>query len=293
MLMPVLNNIGNVLYVFVAIMGGVFLLNNAPNVRHLRPCVQHQHRRSVPQLTKQFTGNISQVSNQLNSVIMGLAGTQRIFNLLDEEPEVDEGYVTLVNAKEKADGSLEECEERTNVWAWKHPHNDGTVTYTRLAGDVRMYDVDFGYTPEKTVLHGVSLYAKPGQKVAFVGSTGAGKTTITNLINRFYDIADGKIRYDGININRSRRQTCAARSAWFCRTPTCSPARSWRTSATAVSTRRTRSAWRRLNWPARTTSSPVCRRATTRRFPETARASRRASASCSRSPARPSPTRPS
>ena len=205
MLMPVLNNIGNVLYVFVAIMGGVFLLNNAPNVSISGLAFSISIVVPFLNMTKQFTGNISQVSNQLNSVIMGLAGTQRIFNLLDEEPEVDEGYVTLVNAKEKADGSLEECEERTNVWAWKHPHNDGTVTYTRLAGDVRMYDVDFGYTPEKTVLHGVSLYAKPGQKVAFVGSTGAGKTTITNLINRFYDIADGKIRYDGININKIKK----------------------------------------------------------------------------------------
>ena len=205
MLMPVLNNIGNVLYVFVAIMGGVFLLNNAPNVSISGLAFSISIVVPFLNMTKQFTGNISQVSNQLNSVIMGLAGTQRIFNLLDEEPEVDEGYVTLVNAKEKADGTLEECEERTNVWAWKHPHNDGTVTYTRLAGDVRMYDVDFGYTPEKTVLHGVSLYAKPGQKVAFVGSTGAGKTTITNLINRFYDIADGKIRYDGININKIKK----------------------------------------------------------------------------------------
>ena len=205
MLMPVLNNIGNVLYVFVAIMGGVFLLNNAPNVSISGLAFSISIVVPFLNMTKQFTGNISQVSNQLNSVIMGLAGTQRIFNLLDEEPEVDEGYVTLVNANEKADGTLEECEERTNVWAWKHPHNDGTVTYTRLAGDVRMYDVDFGYTPEKTVLHGVSLYAKPGQKVAFVGSTGAGKTTITNLINRFYDIADGKIRYDGININKIKK----------------------------------------------------------------------------------------
>ena len=205
MLMPVLNNIGNVLYVFVAIMGGIFLLNNTPNISISGLAFSISIVVPFLNMTKQFTGNISQVSNQLNSVIMGLAGTQRIFNLLDEEPEVDEGYVTLVNAKEKADGTLEECEERTNVWAWKHPHNDGTVTYTRLAGDVRMYDVDFGYTPEKTVLHGVSLYAKPGQKVAFVGSTGAGKTTITNLINRFYDIADGKIRYDGININKIKK----------------------------------------------------------------------------------------
>ncbi len=205
MLMPILNNIGNVLYVFVAIMGGVFLLSHAQNVSISGLAFSISIVVPFLNMTKQFSGNISQVSNQLNSVIMGLAGTQRIFDLIDEEPEVDEGYVTLVNAVEKADGTLVECEERTNVWAWKHPHADGTVTYTRLAGDVRMFNVDFGYTPEKTVLHDVSLYAKPGQKVAFVGSTGAGKTTITNLINRFYDIADGKIRYDGININKIKK----------------------------------------------------------------------------------------
>ena len=136
---------------------------------------------------------------------MGLAGTQRIFTLIDEKPEPDDGYVTLVNARETRDGRLEECKERTNVWAWKHPHSDGTITYTRLTGDVRMFGVDFAYEEGKTVLHDVSLYAKPGQKVAFVGSTGAGKTTITNLINRFYDIADGKIRYDGININKIKK----------------------------------------------------------------------------------------
>ena len=138
-------------------------------------------------------------------VIMGLAGAHRIFALLDEQPETDEGYVTLVNARENPDGSVTECKERTGIWAWKHPHHDGTLTYTRLMGDVRFFDVDFGYTPEKTVLHNISLYAKPGQKLAFVGSTGAGKTTITNLINRFYDIADGKIRYDGININKIKK----------------------------------------------------------------------------------------
>ena len=138
-------------------------------------------------------------------MIMGLAGAHRIFVLLDEEPETDEGYVTLVNARVDEDGTITECPDRTNVWAWKHPHHDGTVTYTRLEGDVRFFDVDFAYVPGKTVLHDISLYAKPGQKVAFVGSTGAGKTTITNLINRFYDIADGKIRYDGININKIKK----------------------------------------------------------------------------------------
>ena len=136
---------------------------------------------------------------------MAMAGAQRIFDLMDETPEADEGYVTLVNAKENADGSLVECKERTNVWAWKHPHHDGATTYTRLRGDITFDDVDFGYTPEKVVLHNIKLYATPGQKIAFVGSTGAGKTTITNLINRFYDIADGKIRYDGININKIKK----------------------------------------------------------------------------------------
>ena len=205
MLMPILNNIGNVLYVLVALIGGILLLNHAPKLGISGLAFGIIIVVPFLNMTKQFSGNISQVSNQLNSVIMGLAGTKRIFDLLDEKPETDEGYVTLVNAKEKADGSLEECEERTNVWAWKHPHNDGSVTYTRLAGDVRLTNVDFGYEPGKTVLHDVTLYAKPGQKVAFVGSTGAGKTTITNLINRFYDIADGKIRYDGININKIKK----------------------------------------------------------------------------------------
>jgi ATP-binding cassette subfamily B multidrug efflux pump len=205
MLMPVLNNIGNVLYVVVALIGGTLLLENVPNVSISGLAFSISIVVPFLNMTKQFSGNISQVSNQLNSVVMGIAGLNRIFDLIDEEPETDEGYVTLVNAREKADGTLEECEERTNVWAWKHPHGDGTVTYTRLRGDVRLFDVDFGYTDEKIVLHDISLYAKPGQKVAFVGSTGAGKTTITNLINRFYDIADGKIRYDGININKIKK----------------------------------------------------------------------------------------
>jgi ATP-binding cassette subfamily B protein len=156
-------------------------------------------------MTKQFAGNINQVSQQVNAVVMGMAGASRIFDLIDEEPEADEGYVTLVRAKEE-DGVIRECKERTGMWAWKHPHREeGTVTYTKLTGDVRFFDVDFAYEEGKTVLHNVTLYAKPGQKVAFVGSTGAGKTTITNLINRFYDIADGKIRYDGININKIKK----------------------------------------------------------------------------------------
>ena len=205
MLMPILGNIGNVLYVVVAIVGGLLLLSNAPNLSFSGLGFSISIVVPFLNMTKQFAGNVSQVSNQVNAVVMGLAGAQRVFALIDEQAETDEGYVTLVNAKETADGQLIECEERTNVWAWKHPHHDGTLTYTRLAGDVRFYDVDFAYEPGKTVLHDVSLYAEPGQKVAFVGSTGAGKTTITNLINRFYDIEDGKIRYDGININKIKK----------------------------------------------------------------------------------------
>ena len=204
-LMPLLGNIGNVMYVVVALVGGALLLSDVQNISISGMAFSISIVVPFLNMTKQFAGAIGQVSNQINMVIMGLAGAHRIFALLDEEPEEDEGYVTLVNAKENADGSLVECKERTNVWAWKHPHHDGTTTYTRLRGDVRFYDVNFGYTPAKTVLHNISLYAKPGQKVAFVGSTGAGKTTITNLINRFYDINDGKIRYDGININKIKK----------------------------------------------------------------------------------------
>ena len=205
MLMPVLGNIGNVLYVAVAIFGGVMLMTGAPNVSISGMAFSISIVVPFLNMTKQFAGSIGQVSNQLNMVIMGLAGTQRIFSLMDEKPEPDEGYVTLVNAREDKDGNLTECKERTNLWAWKHPHQDGTTTYTRLEGAVVLDDVDFGYNPDKLVLHNIRLYAKPGQKIAFVGSTGAGKTTITNLINRFYDIADGKIRYDGININKIKK----------------------------------------------------------------------------------------
>lgn len=205
MLMPVLMNIGNVLYVVVALIGGILLISGAPNVSISGLAFSISIVVPFLNMTKQFCGNIGQVSNQINAVVMGLAGTKRIFGLIDEDPEADDGYVTLVNAKE-VDGVLTECSERTGIWAWKHPHAaDGTVTYTRLTGDVQLFDVDFSYEPGKTVLHNVSLYAKPGQKVAFVGSTGAGKTTITNLLNRFYDIADGKIRYDGININKIKK----------------------------------------------------------------------------------------
>ena len=204
-LMPLLSNIGNVMYVVVALVGGALLLTDVPNISVSGMAFSISIVVPFLNMTRQFAGAVGQVSNQVNMVIMGSAGAHRIFALLDEEPETDDGYVTLVNAKENADGTLTECEERTNVWAWKHPHHDGTLTYTKLQGDVRFYDVNFGYTPEKTVLHNVSLYAKPGQKLAFVGSTGAGKTTITNLINRFYDINDGKIRYDGININKIKK----------------------------------------------------------------------------------------
>ena len=204
-LMPLLGNMGNVTYVVVALAGGALLLNGAPNLSLSGMALNISIVVPFLNMTKQFAGAIGQVSNQVNMVVMGLAGAHRIFALLDEEPETDDGYVTLVNARENADGTLEEYPERTNVWAWKHPHHDGTVTYTRMRGDVRFYDVDFAYEPGKTVLHNISLYAKPGQKVAFVGSTGAGKTTITNLINRFYDIADGKIRYDDININKIKK----------------------------------------------------------------------------------------
>ncbi len=205
-LMPLLGNIGNVMYVVVALVGGALLLTDVQNISISGMAFSISIVVPFLNMTKQFAGAIGQVSNQINMVIMGLAGAHRIFALLDEQPESDEGYVTLVNAKENADGSLSECEERTNVWAWRHQHHDGTITYTRLQGDVRFFDVNFGYAPEKTVLHNISLYAKPGQKVAFVGSTGAGKTTITNLINRFYDINDGKIRYDGININKIKKE---------------------------------------------------------------------------------------
>ena len=202
-LMPILNNIGNVLYVIVAVAGGILLVLDVPNMSVSGMAVSISIIVPFLNMTKQFAGNINQVSNQVNAVVMGMAGTERIFNLMDEQQ--DNGYVTLVNAKEE-NGVLTECSERTGLWAWKHPHTaEGTVTYTKLTGDVRLFDVDFAYTEGKTVLKNVSIYAKPGQKVAFVGATGAGKTTITNLLNRFYDIADGKIRYDGININKIKK----------------------------------------------------------------------------------------
>ena len=194
-LMPIMANIGNLQYVVIAIVGGALAIGGYGGLT-LGVIA------SFLQLSKSFSNPIAQISQQVNYVVMALAGAKRIFRLLDEEPEEDHGYVTLVKVKEE-NGSY--VEDPNGMWAWKHPHHDGTLTYTPLAGDVRMFDVDFGYTPEKTVLHDVSLYAYPGQKVAFVGATGAGKTTITNLINRFYDIEDGKVRYDGININKIKK----------------------------------------------------------------------------------------
>lgn len=196
-LMPIMGNLGHLQYVMLAIIGGAMVLGGAGGLTLGGVA-------AFLQLSRSFTQPISQVSSQMSSIIMALAGAERIFALMDEPSEKDEGYVTLVNVKNE-NGALTETAERTGLWAWKHPHGDGTLTYTPLAGDVRLVDVDFGYTPDKTVLHDVSVYAEPGQKVAFVGATGAGKTTITNLINRFYDIADGKIRYDGININKIRK----------------------------------------------------------------------------------------
>ena len=197
-LMPIMGNLGNLQYVLLATIGGTMALGGVGGMTIGTIA-------SFLQLSRSFMNPISQISNQLNMVVMALAGAERIFRLMDEEPEVDEGYVTLVNAKYDKNGELTESKERTGMWAWKHPHGDGTLTYTKMRGEVRFYDVDFGYNENKIVLHNISLYAEPGQKVAFVGSTGAGKTTITNLINRFYDLADGKIRYDDININKIKK----------------------------------------------------------------------------------------
>ena len=202
---PVNNNLGHLLYVLLAVVGAAMSLAGLPNVGLSGAgTITLGMIASFMTLSRSFVMPLSQVSQQLSSVIMALAGAERIFRLMDEPSEHDEGYVTLVNARREY-GQIVECEERTGMWAWKHPHHDGTLTYTELKGDIVLDDVDFGYVPGKTVLHNISLYAKPGQKIAFVGATGAGKTTITNLLNRFYDIADGKIRYDGININKIRK----------------------------------------------------------------------------------------
>ena len=199
MMAPIIGNMGNLQFVLTAVFGGILSVAGIGGITL-------GIMASYLQFTRSFTQPFMQISQQFNSIIMALAGAERIFNMIDEEPETDDGYVTLVNAKWSSDGTLTECPDRTGIWAWKHPHQaDGTVTYTELKGDVRFFDMSFGYTPDHMVLHNLSLYAKPGQKLAFVGSTGAGKTTITNLINRFYDVQDGKIRYDGININKIKK----------------------------------------------------------------------------------------
>ena len=208
-LMPMMNNMGHFLYVFLAVIGTLLAVSTLPeafkSLSISGKVIDIAIIVAFLPMSKTFSQNISQVSQQINAIFMGLAGAERIFAIIDETPEEDNGYVTLVNAKYNDKGELEESQKRTGLWAWKHPHHDGTLTYTELKGDIVMENVDFGYVPEKIVLKNVSLYARPGQKVAFVGATGAGKTTITNLINRFYDIADGKIRYDGININKIKK----------------------------------------------------------------------------------------
>ena len=197
MMGPINNNLGYVQYSILAIVGGLIVVMSEGELLKLGSLMTFMI------LSRNFNQPINQISQQMNSIVMALAGAERVFDLMDQEPEVDDGYVKLVNAHIAEDGTITECQERTGHWAWKHYHKaDDTTTYTELKGDITMSEVDFGYVPEKTVLHDITLYAKPGQKIAFVGATGAGKTTITNLINRFYDIADGKIRYDGININK-------------------------------------------------------------------------------------------
>ena len=203
---PIIINIGNVLYVLLAIVGGLFILLDVPSLSLSGKVFDITILVPFLNMAKQFTGNVNTLSQQINTVVMAAAGAQRIFDLVDREPEADNGYVTLVNAEIAPDGTITETDKRTGHWAWRHPHGDGTLTYTELKGDVRMVNVDFAYEEGKDVLHDVSVYAEPGQKVAFVGATGAGKTTITNLINRFYDIDDGKIRYDGINVNKIKKQ---------------------------------------------------------------------------------------
>ena len=217
MLMPIIHNIGNIMYVIIAFVGcGIYILSEGKGINVSFEALFFGNGFIKPLdiavviaflgMARHFANQMGQISNQINSVVMAMAGASRVFGLLDEKPEEDNGYVTLVNAKYDENGNLTESKERTGIWAWKHPHSaDGSVTYTLLQGDIVLDDVDFGYDENKIVLHNISLYAKPGQKVAFVGATGAGKTTITNLINRFYDIADGKIRYDGININKIKK----------------------------------------------------------------------------------------
>ncbi len=200
MMGPINNNLGYIQYAILAIVGGTLVVTTDGGWLTLGALM------AFMTLSRSFNQPINQISQQMNSIIMALAGAERIFEMMDAEPEQDEGYVTLVNAKIDENGQITEVPEHTGHWAWRHPHGNGTLTYTELKGDITMHEVDFGYVPEKTVLHDISLYATPGQKIAFVGATGAGKTTITNLLNRFYDIADGKIRYDGININKIKKE---------------------------------------------------------------------------------------
>lgn len=202
---PIIMNIGNVFYVLIAVIGGILISLNVKNISLSGSALGISILIPFLNMTKQFTSNVNQASQQINSIIMAMAGASRIFTLMDTESEVDDGYVTLVNIEIDENNNITESQKRTNKWAWKHPHEDGTTTFTPLKGDVTMTNVDFSYVKGKEILHDINVYAKPGQKVAFVGSTGAGKTTITNLINRFYDIADGKIRYDGININKIKK----------------------------------------------------------------------------------------
>jgi len=202
---PIIMNIGNILYVLIAVLGGAYLLAGLPNPSISGKALDISILIAFLNMTKQFTGNLNQLTQQVHAIVMGMAGADRVFSLMDEAPESDNGYVTLVNAEIAPDGTVTESDRHTGHWAWKHPHGDGTLTYTELKGDVRLVDVDFSYVEGKQVLTDVNVFAEPGQKVAFVGATGAGKTTITNLINRFYDIEDGKIRYDGININKIKK----------------------------------------------------------------------------------------
>ena len=263
LLMPVNANIGWLSYACVAIVGALLAMSGLAGVT-IGTVV------TFVGLNKSFTNPIIQVSQQINFVVTAAAGAQRVFDLMDQTPEKDDGYVELVNAREDAEGNMHEADTRTNVWAWKHPHKaEGTVTYTRLQGGVVLDDVDFGYDPGKLVLHNISLWAKPGQKIAFVGATGAGKTTITNLINRFYDIADGKIRYDGININKIKKPDLRR--------------------STAIWKQRMRNAWLRPSSPTRTALSAACQTAMIPCLPATAPTCRKASASCWQLPAPRSP----
>lgn len=239
-MMPMINALGYVQYVIIAVLGGFMAIQGVTNLGLTGTGTMTLGMiASFLTLSRNLTNPVSQILNQFNSIVTALAGASRIFAFMDEESEVDDGYVTLVNAKEE-NGSLTETKEHTGLWAWKHPHSDGTITYTKLEGRVVLDSVGFSYVPEKQVLYDISLYAEPGQKIAFVGSTGAGKTTITNLINRFYDIADGKIRYDGININKIKKRICGVLSALYCGMLTFSPEQSWKISDTATRTHPTK-----------------------------------------------------